>query len=281
MSKAKRYDAHAAKRKNSTLKGILLYLLPAPILITAFLAFLAGDVHTIITTSISFALFFLSATVAKRGFIFEKIYHDSAIAKAPSRPYKGAAAFLLAFSTLFTSHFCTPNSLILSLLLALAAFVGFFLYYGFDPREDKVGDLRLGARAEEVIEITQNAKERVDKLKSLKRELKDFESQAYLQDIIMQTEEIITSIEHNPNDLSRARKFFKVYLHRTEEISHEFVNNLHNGNIDAKMTANYNTLLKSVLETIKEQKEKLDDDDILKLDVQIEALTKQLNHEGI
>jgi hypothetical protein len=33
--------------------------------------------------------------------------------------------------------------------------------------------------------------------------------------------------------------------------------------------------------TIKEQKEKLNDDDILSLDIQIEALAKQLNHEGV
>ena len=79
----------------------------------------------------------------------------------------------------------------------------------------------------------------------------------------------------------QSKKFFKIYLARTESITDEFIVNLQSDNIDAKMTANYNTLLKSVQDTIKEQKDKLNDDDILRLDVQIEALTKQLNHEGV
>ena len=281
MSKAKRYGTNSPNTKPFTLKGVLLYILPAPVLLTAIFSFLEGDVSSIITNSIAFALFLLTASLARKGFLLEKEYHNSTLIKAPKLPYKTVSALFLSIATLYTSYACTENSLILSVLLAIASFAGFYLYYGFDPREDKVGDLRVGVNAQEVIEITQEARSGIQKLKTYKTELKDFESKEHLQSIIMETEEIITSIEENPNDLSRARKFFKVYLHRTEKISDEFVTNLKNNNIDAKMTDNYNTLLKSVLETIKEQKEKLNDDDILRLDVQIEALTKQLNHEGV
>jgi len=281
MSKAKRYGTNSPNRKPFTLKGLLLYILPAPVLLTAIFSFLEGDVRSIITNSIAFALFLLTATLARKGFLAEKAYRKSTLTTAPKIPYKTLAAFFLALATLYTSYACTDNGLLLSLLLSLASFAGFYLYYGFDPRKDKVGDLRVGVNAQEVIEITQEARTGIQKLKTYKRELTDFESKEHLQSIIMETEGIITSIEENPNDLSRARKFFKVYLHRTEMITDEFVTNLKNNNIDAKMTDNYNTLLKSVLETIKEQKEKLNDDDILRLDVQIEALTKQLNHEGV
>ncbi len=263
------------------MRGILLYLLPAPVLITAIVSFLRGDVSAIITNSIAFALFLLAATLARRGFLQEKLYHDSTLIKAPKLPYKTVSALFLSIATFYTSYFATDNTFILSILLGLASFVGFYLYYGFDPRSDKIGDLPVGVNAEDVIEITQNARARITKLKSLKRELSDFASKEHLQSIIWETEEIITSIEKDPADLSRARKFFKIYLARTENITEEFVENLKNNNIDEKMTANYNRLLKSVQETIKEQKEKLNDDDILRLDVQIEALTKQINHEGV
>lgn len=281
MSKATRYGLNSVNPKPFTLKGLLLYILPFPILLSAIFAFLDGDVRAIMTNSLSFALFLLTASIARKGFLFEKEYHKSALIKAPKLPYKTVAAVLLAIATLYTSLFCTDNSFALSITLSLSALLGFYLYYGFDPREDKVGELKVGVRAEEVIEITQDAKARIQKLKKHKQELQNFESKEHLQTIIMETEEIISSIENNPNDLSRARKFFKVYLDRTEKITEEFVHNLANNNIDDKMTDNYNTLLKSVQETIKEQKEKLNDDDILRLDVQIEALTKQLNHEGV
>ena len=281
MAKAKRYGQNSQNLKSFTMKGILLYILPAPVLLTTIFSFLRGDVSDIITNSIAFALFLLAATLARRGFVQEKVYHDSLLIKAPKLPYKSVAALFLFIATYYTSYFCTDNTSLLSILLAVASFFGFYLYYGFDPRVDKIGDLPVGVNAEDVIEITQNARQRVAKLKSLKRELKDFESKEHLQSIIWETEEIITSIEKNPGDLSRARKFFKIYLARTENITDEFIENLQNDNIDLKMTANYNTLLKSVQDTIKEQKDKLNDDDIIRLDVQIEALTKQLNHEGV
>lgn len=280
-SKAKRYGQESQENKIITLKGTLLYILPFPLLIAAVFSFLEGDVSAIISNSVAFALFLLSASIARRGFKLEKRYHDSKLSKAPKRPYKTVSALFLAIATLFTSHFCTDNTLWLSLLLSLSAFLGFYLYYGFDPRRDKIGDLRVGVDAEDVIDTLSDAKERVKKLKAHKAKLKDFVSKEYLQSVIMETEEIIQNIEENPNDLSRARKFFKVYLHRTEKITQEFIENLQHNTIDDKMTENYNKLLKSVTETIKEQKEKLNDDDILRLDVQIEALTKQLNHEGV
>ena len=281
MAKVKRYGQDSQKLRSFTMKGILLYLLPAPILLTTIISFLRGDVSAIITNSIAFALFLLAATLARRGFLQEKVYHDSTLIKAPKLPYKTVSALFLSLATFYTSYFTTDNTLLLSILLALASFVGFYFYYGFDPRADKIGDLPLGVNAEDVIEVTQNARERIAKLQSLKRELSDFASKEHLQSIIWETQEIITSIEKNPADLSRARKFFKIYLARTENITDAFVENLKNDNIDAKMTNNYNALLKSVQETIKEQKDKLNDDDILRLDVQIEALTKQINHEGV
>ena len=278
MSKAKRYTP---QQKTVHIKGWLLYLLPAPILLSAIFAFLGGNVSQIISNSIAFALFLLAATLAKRGFNQELTYHESTMTKAPKLPFKTASALVLSIATFYTSYACTANAFMLSLLLALASFVGFFLYYGFDPRDDKLDNLPAGINADDFLEVTQNARKGIAKLKSIKNKLDNFESKEHLQSIIMETEDIITSIEKNPSDLSLSRKFFKVYLQRTEQISDEFLSHLQSNNIDAQMTDNYNALLKSVKETIKEQKEKLNDDDILRLDVQIEALTKQINHEGV
>ena len=281
ISKAKRYKDNNPKKALRAFKGLLLYVLPFPILITAIFAFFKGDVSAIITSAISLGLFYLSATLARRGFKQEDLYHDSTLIKAPSLPYKSVAAVVLSIATFFTSYSATENSLILSLLLALSAFVGFFLYYGFDPRADKLGEMPLGVNADDLIEITQNARLRLTKLQTLKQSLPNFASKEHLQSIIMETEDIIDTVEQNPSDLSRSRKFFKIYLARTEAITQEFVNNISKGNIDDAMTENYNSLLKSVKETIKAQKEKLNDDDLLRLDVQIEALTKQIHHEGV
>ena len=281
MAQTKRYEPNKNGKKPFLLKGILLYLLPLPILLTLFFALLNGEFRLIIVNGIAYALFLFAASIARRGFVIEREYKNSILAKAPKIKYKSIASVIITVATFFTSYFATANGLFLSILLGLVAFVGFYLYYGLDPRVDKVGELNIGVSAEDVIEITSNARKRVENIKKLQNTISDTAINAKLDAIIKETQNIITAVEENPNDLSRARKFFKVYLHRTEMITKEYASNVKSKNIDEKMRANYLHLLETVEETIYQQKERLNEDDITRLDVQIEALTKQLKNEGV
>ncbi len=279
MSKAKRYDASRVATKSY--RGVLLYLLPLPILFAIMISFFTHSGISIIKYSIAYGLFLISASIAKKGFDFERIYENSALAKAPRLPYKTLSAIMLAIATFYTSWLCVDNSLIFSIVSAFSALFGFFLFYGFDPREDKIGDLRVGVRAEDVIKITNEAKSKIKSLENLKKDIKDEKTKEHLNDIITQTKIIIKNIEDDPNDLSKARKFFNIYLDRTQNITVDFVKNLKNNNLTDDIKENYDNLLVALRDTIKEQKEKLNDDDILSLDIQIEALAKQLNQEGV
>ena len=281
MAQTKRYEPNKNGKKPFLLKGILLYLLPLPILLTLFFALLNGEFRLIIVNGIAYALFLFAASIARRGFVIEREYKNSILAKAPKIKYKSIASVIITVATFFTSYFATANGLFLSILLGLVAFVGFYLYYGLDPRMDKVGELNIGVSAEDVIEITSNARKRVENIKKLQNTISDTTVNTKLDAIIKETQNIITAVEENPNDLSRARKFFKVYLHRTEMITKEYASNVKSKNIDEKMRANYLHLLETVEETIYQQKERLNEDDITRLDVQIEALTKQLKNEGV
>jgi len=281
MAQAKRYEPNQNSKKPFLLKGILLYLLPLPILWTLFFALLNGDFTGIIVNGISYTLFLFGASFARRGFWIELEYKKSILTKAPKIRYKSISSVIIAGATLFTSYFATANGLFLSILLGLVAFVGFYLYYGLDPRVDKIGELDIGVNAEDVIEITSKAKERIENIEKLKHKISDIEVNSKLDGIIKETQNVINAVEENPNDLSRARKFFNVYLHRTEKITAEYASNVKNSTIDTKMKANYLHLLETVEKTIEQQKERLNEDDITRLDVQIEALTKQLKNEGV
>jgi len=278
MSSAKRYDP--SKKRTTSLTGILLYLLPSPILLAIIISFFTQNSISIIKYSISYGLFFLGAKVAKKGFDYEKVYQNSALAKAPRLPYKTIGATIISFATFFTSM-SLANSFVFSLILAFCSLFGFYLFYGFDPREDKIGDLKVGVRAEDIIDITTKAESKVNSLKDLRKELLNREAKDDLDLIIKETESIINSIKEDPNDLSKARKFFNIYLDRTYDITKEFVKNLKRGNITNELEDRYKKLLLSMKNVIKEQKDKLNDDDILSLDIQMEALVNQLNQEGV
>ncbi len=281
MGKAKRYDPSAEGKNLFFIKGVLLYILALPLILGLFFALLSGQSASILTLAVATALYLLGATVARRGFLAEREYNKSLLAKAPRRKYKTVSAVILAFATFYTSLFAAGNGVMLSTLLALFFMIGFYLYYGFDPTEDKVGELGIGVTAEEVIEITGRAKKSVGHLKNIRRRIEDTEVQKMIDAVVSETEDVIEAIEKDPNDLSKARKFFNVYLHRTEQISKEYLKNLENDNIDDTLRQNFKTLLQSVTETIHEQKARLDEEDITRLDIQIEALNKQLKNEGV
>ena len=281
MALAKRYDPTIDGKKPFFIKGILLYILALPLILSLFFALVSGKSAAILTLAIATVLYLLGATVARKGFLAEREYNKSILAKAPKHKYKTVSAIILAFATFYTSLFATQNSLILSIILALFFLIGFYLYYGFDPLEDKVGELGIGVTAEEVIEITGRAKKSVDHLKKIRQRVKDPEVEAMIDSVVRETEDVIGAIEKDPNDLSKARKFFNVYLYRTEQISKEYLKNLENDNIDETLRNNFKELLQSVTKTIHEQKARLDEDDITRLDIQIEALNKQLKNEGV
>ena len=281
MVKTKKYQPSQNSKKPFFIKGILLYILPLPILLTLFFALLNGDFQGIIINGIAYALFILGATIARKGFLFEIEYNKSILAKAPKIKYKSISAVIITIATFFTSYMAAGNGLLLSILLAMVSFIGFYLYYGLDPRVDKVGELNIGVSAEEVIRITGLAKDKISDIKKLKISINDPQISKELDSIIKETEHVIKTVEENPNDLSRARKFFNVYLDRTQKITKEYEVNLLKENIDKKMRTNYIHLLETVERTIHEQKEKLNEDDITRLDVQIEALTKQIKNEGV
>ncbi len=281
-SAAKRYTPAPPSAPALFMKGALLYILPLPLLVALFFALVAGDISAILADGLSYALFLIGATIARRGFKIEHHYKKSKIAKAPKLPYKTAAAILLSAATFVASFLLADNSLKLSLLLSLGAFGGFTLYYGLDPRRDKLpDDLGIGVSAEELLQITSKARERIAHLSALARQIPSAQIRQLLEAIVAQTQEVIDAVEEQPNDLSRARKFFNVYLHRTEQITQEYHEALKREIVDEKMRTNYIGLLRHLQETIAEQKERLNEEDWTKLDVQIEALTKQLKIEGV
>ena len=281
MALAKRYTPKTANRKPFFIKGLLLYVLAFPLIIALFFALLGGKTGSILTLAVATALYLLGATIARRGFLAEREYNQSILAKAPKLKYKTVSAIVLAFATFYTSLFTAGNSLLLSIILAVFFLIGFYLYYGFDPTEDKVGELGIGVTAEEVIEITGRARKSLDKLRKIRPRLGDSELEQMIDAVVKETEEVIEAIEKDPNDLSKARKFFNVYLYRTEQISNEYLKNAQKENIDVQLRENFKSLLRSVTETIHEQKARLDEDDMTRLDIQIEALNKQLKNEGV
>ena len=283
MSSAKRYspEAKAISRVKYGLKGLLLFILPTPLLIATIISLVRGEMlHTLISVA-AFTGFMMVAMIAREGFKREGQYHRREFTRAPSTPFKTVAALLLAIVTGLTALFATDYGILHSVLLGIAALLGFYFSYGLDPQKDKTGGITLGVSANEVFEALEAAEIKITGIETARKKINNLELDQHLRNIVKKAREILKIIEENPNDLDSARKFLKVYLDGTQRVTESYAKTHSQDAVTDTLDANFRRVLNSIEKTFDEQQEKLKENDRFDLDVNIEVLETQLKQEGI
>ncbi len=283
MASAQRYD-ETLHTVRYGLKGILLFVLPLPLLITVIASLLRGRVMDTLVTGGVFAAYMIAASIARQGFKLQGEYERSKLARAPSTPYKTIAAlFIGGASTVldwWTSSFAI-GSLLGAALVGAAAFLGFALYYGLDPRKDKTGTLSLGVSLEEVLDALKAANVKIDAIDAARRNIHNPEFNARLQRITDKARAIVSGIEDDPARLDSARKFLKVYLDGTQRVTEGYARTHQGPATPAALETNFSRVLDSIEQTFTEQQTKLQENNQFDLDVQMQVLETQLKREGV
>ena len=279
---AKRYEP-AIHNVRYGIKGILLYVLPLPALITAIGSLMRGDVMDTLVTGGIFAAFMIGASIARHGFRLQGEYERRKIARAPTTPFKTVAALIISIASgalEWWGNDFAMGDILSSALIGAVTFLGFALYYGLDPRKDKAGNISIGVTIEEVLEALDAANVKIDAIEQARRQIPNPEFNARLQRITSKAREVLESIEEDPTRLSRARKFLKVYLDGTQRVTEGYART-HQGERAVALETNFSRVLDSLEQTFTEQQTKLLEDNHFDLDVQIEVLETQLKREGV
>lgn len=258
------------------LKGTLLYILPIPILIATVLSLISGNIIKTLLLATCSSGFLIAAILTRHGLKLESQFIKKTIAKAPTTPYKTVGAILLSLCTGLSAYLFTPHGLISSILFAMVAFLGFIFAYGLDPRKDKNKALNFGVSTEEVIEALEAAEINIQGLRVAKKAIIDINIKQKLSKIITQAEQIITTIENDPRDLERARKFLRVYLKGAKEVTEKYVDTHNKDAMTTALNGDFYRVLDSIEETFEHQQRKLNKNNQFDLDVKIEVLETQL-----
>jgi len=112
------------------------------------------------------------------------------------------------------------------------------------------------------------------------RLIRDREINERVHGILDWARKVLSEIENDPRDVRLARKFLKVYLEGAEQVTERFAK-LEKEPLSAELEHSFRTLLVDMENVFAEQHEKLLENDILDLDVQIEVLTARLRREGV
>lgn len=262
-------------------KGLLLFLLPLPVLLAAILALGRGNLRVLLAGTVGYALFLSGAILARRGMQNQAEYERRKIAYAPRYPLKLVGAILVAAATGITATFAAGYNPANGLCFGLGALLGFYLLYGFDPRSTKRATDSYGLDAtNQLLQALASAEKTLGSIEQARKNIRNNELRSRLDNIIKLARQILRTLEENPDTLRRARKFLNVYLDGAQQVTEGYVRT-HQQVQSQQLEANFRNVLTTIEDVFKEQQQKLLESDVLDLDIKIEVLSEQLKREGV
>ena len=277
-SRAKRYSPFNSKKRSAFKgkSGNFLYVFLAPIFLATFIALLAQDISGFIKNIIAFGLFLATAKINSIALEKEYEYHSKGLTKAPKIPLKSISALFLGISTLYTSWFAGTDSLAIGIFLGIIATIGYLLYYGFDPRDDKlenIGDIS----AEFVLSTLAEARAKLSSIETDMSMIKDRNLNNKLKIATQKAYEVLSTIEKDPKDLRVARKFIIVYIDGIKKVTKSYTEMMENEiTIDTK--EKLSNLLTDVDNRFEKEIVRLKKNNQFDLDVHIDVLQEQIKN---
>ncbi len=274
MSKVKRYDPPVAKWKRK--RGILFYLFLLPLFLSVVFALFGLNVKAFLFNTLAFVMMYATFIVAKKGFLQQDEYEEAKLAKAPKTPYKQIAAGMLAITVFFTAYMAGNKALFESLFLSLISFVGFWLYYGFDPKKDKLKDFG-DISSELVLQTLHETKEKIDHIKKDADKIEDRVLSDKVHLAVERSETILNALVDDPKDIRVARKFLVVYLDGVSDVIGSY-NNVEEEHVTAETRGRLLELMADVEKRFQKELVRLKANNQFDLDVNIDTLKEQIKH---
>ena len=274
MAKAKPYTPNATTMAQKN--GTLLYVFLIPLFIAVILALLQTNIQSFLLNSMAFVLFFMTAKVSTKGFSQEADYISSTLTKAPKIPYKTIAGFLLGGSTFFTAWIAGGKPFMTALFLGSIATLGYYLFYGFDPKKDKLENLG-DVSAEFVLETINEAKAKLANIEGHMDEIKDSLLFDKLHIAVSKAKDILETIQNDPKDIRVARKFLIVYIDGVAKVTDSYVS-MDEEDINSETKEKLYSLMADLDTRFDKELDRLKNNNQFDLDVHIDVLKEQIKN---
>lgn len=260
--------------------GLLLYAIPFLAIPATIKAFATGNLPAILINAGAYAAYMLAARLLRRGLLAEISYREKRVTRAPKWLLKTVAATIVALTTFILAWLGAHNSFFVAIAFGVGAFLGMYLSYGFDPRAEKTIAGGHGYTTDEISNTIAAAENVILSIENANNKIRNLEFNTRIDHICDTARQILDELESNPGAIRRTRKFLLVYLEGANKVTTGYANTHLQADI-VELEQNFRNVLDNIETVFKEQKEKLLEDDLFDLDIQIEVLAKQLKHEGI
>ena len=264
-------------------RGLLLYFLALPLLPATFIALVNGEAVVAMARAAGFVLAMAAATCIRKGIRLDNEAKKRRLRRRASTiQYRMIGAGLLAAGMFIVAWLGDAGqySIVESVLYAAAVLLGCYLYYDFDPARKDPEIAAVGITTEELIELLDEAEGRIAGIEQASRNIHNVEFKDRLRRIVKEARDILDTIEKDPVDARRARKFLKVYLDGAQQVTEGYART-HTSDEKHALEDNFRRVLTTIETVIAEQQKKLEENNLSDLDVNIEVLQMQLEKEGV
>ena len=261
-------------------KARLLWLLPLPLIPAALIALGSGQLQAFLVNACAYGLYLGGAVLARRGFQLEVNLRQQRFQTTARLPFKALGALVIAAATTFTAWAGVGHSLPIGLAFGAGAFAAFVLLYGLDPRRSSSVTETSAGNAERIAAALQQAEQQILAIDEARSRIDQPELDQRLHRITSRARDILTEIAHDPRDFRRARKFLNTYLDGAQRVIAGYARAHANGHSDS-LEDNFRRVLVTIEEVFEQQHQRLLQNDLHDLDVQMEVLETQLRREGL
>jgi len=256
--------------------GKLLYLFLIPLFVSVVIALVRGEYGHFIQNGIGFALLLTTAAATAKGIAQEAAYRATVITRAPKVPYKTLALILLGITVVYLAFVAGGKPLLPSLFVGLLASAGYGLYYGLDPRRDKLPDMG-DINPELVLKTLGEAKAKLAEAEASNAQITDRVLRRKVDSAIERAHLILETIQHDPKDLRVARKFLVVFVDGIADVTRNYTE-VDEADITETMRRRLHDLIDDVEARFDKELARLKANNLFDLDVTIDALKAQVNH---
>jgi len=280
MAKTKPYIAPKQK-KLALPRGTLLYLFLVPTFLSVVFALFQTNIKAFLLNIVSFFLYFVVLKLAKKGFEQEHLYHEEDFTKAPKIAFKTYAGYLLGVATFFAAYVAGgdvvgEDAFVKSAFLATISVVGYYLFYGFDPKKDKLDNLG-DLSASFALESIKEAKEKIANISSDMQNIKDVDLRQKLRVAVEKAKQIVKTLQKDPKDIRAARKFLIVYIDGIAKVTDSYTD-MDESDIDTITKQKLSVLLDDIQKKFDHEQKRLKNNNQFDLDVHIDVLKEQINN---
>lgn len=262
------------------LKTAALFMLPLPLWSAFLLALITGEFARFAGISGALAAFLTAGVLTWKALVAEARFFLGERLDPPAVPLKLVSAVLTAAGAGLSAA-AGNNGLVGIGIFAALAGAGYLCFYGRDPRRQRIELPEVaGVDRSAVTAQLKQAHGRLQGIENAARAIAVREFRDRLTRIIEIGRRILDEIARDPRYAARARRFLNIYLDSAEKVTAEYART-HKQIRNRPLEENFRQLLVDMEHHFEAQYQKLLDNDLLSLDVEIEVLNARLKREGI